>query len=188
VATKSATKPAAKKASKAPAKRQVMQIYRAIDGKLSAEDGSDDNVLPMSQECMDGFARLVEAGMMDGNVVKTLFDIPGFSLTYCWFKPHFPLPRHAHKQDCLYYIVKGDIKLGTEWLGAGDGFFLPDATPYTYVIGDEGVELLEFRTNHDTDFRAFNHTPTWWNKAEKAIKDNREAWQKAKPPRAALTA
>jgi hypothetical protein len=187
VATKLATKPATKKASKTPAKR-VMQIYRAIDGKLEDEDPDAANILPMSQACIDGFARLVDAGMTDGNVVKTLFDIPGFALTYCWFKPHFPLPRHSHKQDCLYYIVKGDIKLGTERLGAGDGFFLPDGTPYTYDIGDDGVELLEFRTSSDSNFKAFNHTPKWWDKAEQAIKDNREAWKKAKPPRAALTA
>jgi hypothetical protein len=188
VATKLATKPAAKTTSKAPAKQATMQIYRAIDGKLEDEDPDGANILPMSQECIDGFARLVDAGMMDGSVVKTLIDIPGFALTYCWFKPHFPLPRHSHKQDCLYYIVKGDIKLGTERLGAGDGFFLPDGTPYTYDIGEDGVELLEFRTSSDSNFRAFNHTPKWWDKAEKAIKDNREAWKKAKPPRAALTA
>jgi hypothetical protein len=187
VATKVATKPAAKKASKAPAK-PVMQIYRAIDGKPEDQDPDAANILPMSQETIDGFARLVDAGMMDGNVVKTLFDIPGFALTYCWFKPHFPLPRHSHKQDCLYYIVKGDIKLGTERLGAGDGFFLPDGTPYTYDIGDDGVELLEFRTSSDSNFKAFNHTKKWWDKAEKACRDNHEAWVKAKPPRAARTA
>jgi len=71
VATKLATKPAAKKASKAPAK-PVMQIYRAINGKLEDEDPDAANILPMSQETIDGFARLVDAGMLDGDVVKTL--------------------------------------------------------------------------------------------------------------------
>jgi hypothetical protein len=109
-------------------------------------------------------------------------------LTYVWFKPHFPLPRHSHKQDCLYYIIAGKIKLGTEWLGAGDGFFLPDATPYTYIVGDEGVELLEIRTSSDTNFKSFAHTANWWDKAEKAIRDNRSAWQAIIPPRPAISA
>ncbi len=170
------------------AKQATMQIYRAADVRVSEESADSANLLPMSQETQDGFARLVEAGMMDGATVKTLINIPGFELTYVWFKPHFPLPRHSHKQDCLYYIIAGQIKLGTEWLGAGDGFFLPDATPYTYVVGDEGVELLEFRTNDDTNFKAFAHTATWWDKAEKAIRENRAAWQATTPPRAAISA
>ncbi len=187
MATKLATRPAAKTSAKA-ASKPVMQIYRAIDGVIDAPEMGDPNILPMSQETIAGFTRLVEAGVTDGSVVKTLIDIPGFALTYVWFKPHYPLPRHSHKQDCLYYIVKGKIKLGTEWLADGDGFFLPDGTPYTYVVGDEGVELLEFRTSSDSNFKAFNHTANWWNKAEKAIRDNRAAWQATVPPRAAQTA
>ena len=111
------------------AKQATMQIFRAAEVGMMEESADNEKVLPMSQETQAGFARLVEAGFLDGATVKKLFDIPGFSLTYVWFKPHFPLPRHSHKQDCLYYIIAGKIKLGTEWLGAGDGFFLPDATP-----------------------------------------------------------
>lgn len=175
-------------ATKAATKAPTMQIYRAVDGVIDAPEMGDPSILPMSQETMAGFGRLVEAGITDGSLVKTLFDIPGFSLTYVWFKPHYPLPRHSHKQDCLYYIVSGKIKLGTEWLGAGDGFFLPDATPYTYAVGDEGVELLEFRTSNDINFKSFNHTAAWWDKAEKSIRENRAVWQAMVPPRAALTA
>ena len=171
-----------------PARRPAMQIYRAAEGVIDAPEMGDPSILPMSPETMAGFARLVEAGVTDGSLVKTLIDLPGFSLTYVWFKPHYPLPRHSHKQDCLYYIVSGKIKLGTEWLGAGDGFFLPDATPYTYVVGNEGVELLEFRNSSDIDFKSFNHSAAWWNKAEKAIRDNRASWQSMVPPRPALTA
>jgi hypothetical protein len=184
MATKTATKPT----SKPEAKKQVMQIYRASDRRPSETDASSEKIQPMSPETQAGFARLVEAGVMDGAMVKTLFDIPGFKLTYCWFKAHYPLPRHSHKQDCLYYIVKGDIKLGTERLGPGDGFFLPDGTPYTYDIGAEGAEVLEIRTNGDTDFRAFNYSAKWWDKAEKACRDNHEAWVKAEPPRPARSA
>ena len=170
------------------AKQATMQIFRAAEVGMMEESADNEKVLPMSQETQAGFARLVEAGFLDGATVKKLFDIPGFSLTYVWFKPHFPLPRHSHKQDCLYYIIAGKIKLGTEWLGAGDGFFLPDATPYTYIVGDEGVELLEIRTSSDTNFKSFAHPPNWWQKAEMAIRDNRAAWQAIIPPRPAISA
>lgn len=170
------------------ATKSAMQIFRASEGRVSASDGSNSNVLPMSQETQDGFAKLVDAGIMEGSMVKTLIDIPGFSLVYVWFKPHYPLARHSHKQDCLYYIIAGSIKLGTEKLGAGDGFFLPDATPYTYAVGDEGVELLEFRHSSDINFKAYGATAAWWEKAEKAIRENREAWQAIVPPRPALSA
>ncbi len=168
--------------------KPAMQIFRASEGRVSASDGSNSNVLPMSQATQDGFARLVDAGIMEGSLVKTLIDVPGFSLVYVWFKPHYPLARHSHKQDCLYYIISGSIKLGTEKLGAGDGFLLPDATPYTYAVGDEGVELLEFRHSSDINFKAFGATATWWDKAEKAIRENREVWQAIVPPRPALSA
>ena len=166
----------------------TMQIFRASEGKVSETSADDPTILPMSEATQMGFARLVGAGLTDGAMVKTLFDIPGFSLVYCWFKPNYPLARHSHKRDCMYYIVAGSIKLGTEWLGAGDGFFLPDATPYTYTIGDEGVEVLEFRHSSDINFKAFDATTNWWDKAEKAIRENHEAWLAAEPPRPALSA
>jgi hypothetical protein len=168
--------------------KPAMQIFRASEGRVSGSDGSNSNVLPLSQATQNGFARLVDAGLMEGSLVKTLIDIPGFSLMYVWFKPHYPLLRHSHKQDCLYYIISGTIKLGTETLGAGDGFFLPDATPYTYAVGDDGVELLEFRQSSDINFKGYDATAAWWDKAEKSIRENREAWRAIVPPRPAMSA
>ena len=165
-----------------------MRIFRAAEVPTSANSAEESNMLPISEATQEGFARLLDAGITDGILGKRLFDIPGFRLSYIWFKPHFPLPRHSHKQDCLYYIVSGTVKLGTEWLGPGDGVFLPDATPYTFTIGDEGLELLEFRTSDDTNFRAFDHAPAWWDKAVKAVRENRAAWQAAAPPRPARSA
>jgi hypothetical protein len=172
-----------------PAK-PTMQIFRAAEGRVLPDENGDVNMelLPMSQSSQEGFARLIEAGLTDGNYTKILFDAPGFSLAYVWFKPHFPLPRHSHKQDCLYYIVDGSIRLGKESLGAGDGFFLPGGTPYTYGIGPEGVQMLEIRHCGEIDYRSFSHTLAWWDKAEKAIRDNHAAWQTIAPPRPALSA
>ena len=83
--------------------KATMQIFRAADGRVLPDENGDVNMelLPMSQSSQEGFARLIEAGLTDGNYTKILFDAPGFALAYVWFKPHFPLPRHSHKQDCL---------------------------------------------------------------------------------------
>jgi quercetin dioxygenase-like cupin family protein len=69
----------------------------------------------------------------------------GFSLVTVEFGPGFLLPRHSHSSDCLYYIIDGQIEMGSRVLGAGDGFFLPADQPYAYRAGPQGVKLLEFR-------------------------------------------
>jgi quercetin dioxygenase-like cupin family protein len=70
----------------------------------------------------------------------------GFSLVQAWFGPHYVLPRHSHDGDCLYYVLSGSLKMGSQELQAGDGFFVPDGAPYGYEAGPDGVEVLEFRT------------------------------------------
>jgi hypothetical protein len=78
VATKMATRPATKSAAKKSApKKQVMQIYRAADRRPSETDASSEKIQPMSPETIAGFARLVDAGVMDGAMVKTLFEASG---------------------------------------------------------------------------------------------------------------
>ena len=87
------------------------------------------------------------------------------SLTYCWFKSGFPLPHHSHSADCLYFVVAGSLKIGSEELGPGDGFFLGADVPYSYVPGPEGVEVLEFRTSDKFDFRMLAKSEAYWDKA-----------------------
>jgi hypothetical protein len=55
-------------------------------------------------------------------------------------------------------------------------------------VGPEGVQMLEIRHCGEIDYRSFSHTPAWWDKAEKAIRDNHAAWQTIVPPRPALPA
>jgi hypothetical protein len=164
-----------------------MQIFRAAEAPLLSDEnaGHEMSYAPMSQSAQDGFARLIAAGINDGTVVKMLFAAPGFSLAYVWFKANFPLARHSHNADCLYYIIAGGLKLGTEELGPGDGFLLPSGTPYTYAVGEEGVELLEFRHTGHFDFRAHGGTAAFWNKAEAVIAANRDAWRTTPAPRPA---
>lgn len=117
------------------------------------------------------------AGADEGQMVKLLFAMPGFSLTYAWFKSGFPLPRHSHDADCLYYIIAGTLRLGTEDLGAGDGFFVGKDVPYAYTPGENGVEVLEFRTAATFDIRFLADNKPYWDKVAATVTERRTAWQ-----------
>jgi quercetin dioxygenase-like cupin family protein len=107
-------------------------ILRARDAVDFDESGIMTTAMPTEIE-MSGSIAAVEAGMLEGTRVKLLFAVPGMSLTHAWFKSGFPLPRHSHDADCLYYIIAGSLKIGTEELAAGDGFFVGAGVPYTNV-------------------------------------------------------
>jgi hypothetical protein len=121
-------------------------------------------------------ATLGEAGINEGQTVKLLFSAPGFSLTYAWFRSGFPLPRHSHDADCLYYVIAGSLTLGTEVLGAGDGFFVPGDAAYTYVPGPEGVEVLEFRHAQHFNIKFLAANPSFWDKALETVRTERSGW------------
>jgi mannose-6-phosphate isomerase-like protein (cupin superfamily) len=83
-----------------------------------------------------------------GNGSRVLFQDPennGFSVVHAWFGENFPLPRHTHSGDCMYYVLKGELRMGAKTVKAGSGFFVPGDRPYTYRAGPGGVEVLEFR-------------------------------------------
>lgn len=140
------------------------EIFRARDAVDYAE-GGPMTAQPMSDVELAGSARLTEAGFLEGSQVKLAYSRPGMSLTYCWFKSGFPLPHHSHSADCLYFVVVGSLKIGSEELGPGDGFFLGADVPYSYVPGPEGVEVLEFRTSDKFDFRMLAKSEAYWDKA-----------------------
>lgn len=79
----------------------------------------------------------------------------GFSVVRVEFGPGYLLPRHSHSSDCLYYIIEGELVMGTRALGPGDGFFIPAEQPYTYQAGPEGVKLLEFRHQSAFDIKIY---------------------------------
>lgn len=157
------------------------QIFRAADapGLMQAACMTVEPFSPVQRAGMD---KMLAAGYLEGDQVKVLVNIPGFSLTHVWFKKDYPLPLHSHDADCLYYIIAGSLRIGTEELGARDSFFLPSGTPYTYRPGPDGVELLEFR--HATHFNFVNLAKgaAFWDKGATAIAANVEGWRSARMP------
>jgi quercetin dioxygenase-like cupin family protein len=111
-------------------------------------------------------------------VVRQTSEEGGFSILRVWFKADYPVPRHTHDADCLYYIVAGSAILGSQTLRPGDGFFIPAGAPYAYDAGPEGVELLEIR--HDAwqfDIQMLEASAGKWAAIAETIGTHRNAWE-----------
>lgn len=157
------------------------EIFRFKDAPGLMETGCM-TLEPYTDLQKEWLGKAMDAGLLAGDRLKVLFDVPGFSLTYAWLKKEYPLPLHSHDSDCLYYIVAGDLRMGTETLGPGDGFFVPSSVPYTYTPGDNGVEVLEFRTQSTFNMLNLSKGEGFWRKAVDTLLANREAWAEAVPP------
>lgn len=158
-----------------PSRHREMKIFRMAESVSLEEAGLMHTHDPGAIQ-LQGIADIIDAGIMDGWETRTLFCGSGFSLVYAWFRPGYPLPLHKHSHDCLYYIIAGSISMGSTELGAGDGFFLPDGTPYTYRPGPDGVELLEFRHTEQFDITYLAKNAKFWAKAVETVRERREAW------------
>jgi quercetin dioxygenase-like cupin family protein len=102
----------------------------------------------------------------------------GFSILHVWFKADYPVPRHTHNADCLYYIVSGSAILGAQTLRTGDGFFIPAGAPYGYTAGPEGVELLEIRHGvTQFDIEILESSADRWQAMAETIAGHRDAWE-----------
>jgi hypothetical protein len=126
----------------------LSQAADAFDYADLVEDNDEGDV-------RDAINEMVRA-IAPGSAVTPLFaqgGADGMSLVHAWFGPNFPLFRHSHPKfgDCLYYVVAGEIIMGSRVLKAGDGFFVPNGAPYKYTAGPNGVEVLEFRAGGGTD-------------------------------------
>ncbi len=157
------------------------QIFRAKEAPGLMEAGCM-TVEPFTPPQREGMNKALEAGYIGGDEIKVLTDLPGFGLTHVWFKEGYQLPLHSHDADCMYFIISGSLRLGTEELGPRDCFFVPADVPYTYKPGPEGVEVLEIR--HANAFNFVNHAKgeAWWIKAAEEIAIRKDSWKTAKRP------
>ena len=125
-----------------------MQVFYGADAEdipddMMPREGIDDSVLA-------ALTQLAESGVTEGvgERNRVLFRQPGeqgMSLVHVWFKSGYVLPFHSHSTDCLYYVIAGELRMGSRTLRKGDGMFVPADHGYGYEAGPEGVELLEFR-------------------------------------------
>jgi len=156
-------------------------VFRAADAPLLSDVGCMEweELTPLMSDSLE---RLSAEGLGEGEHVQVLFNVPGFSLVYVWAKRDYPLPLHSHDSNCLYYIIAGSVRLGTQSLGRGDGFFLPSETPYSYKVGPEGVEMLEFRNTTHFNVKLMANNPRFWEKAIETVRREAPGWKSAKAP------
>ncbi len=130
--------------------------------------------------------QMMEWATGGGQVVKVLFGDPeagGMSLVWSWFAPGYMLPRHSHSADCLYYVTKGELKMGKQVLRESEGFFVPADAPYAYTAGPEGVEVLEFRGQSTFDMQ-ISESLGRWSQIVETVRANREQWAAETPAHA----
>jgi hypothetical protein len=104
------------------------------------------------------------------------------SLLYLWFKSHYVLPFHSHDTDCLYYVLSGELRMGSHVLRKGDGIFIPRETAYGYEAGPDGVEVLEFRNAKRFNLFFGNNPESRWDKIADTFRERAEIWQEETPP------
>ncbi len=132
----------------------------------------------LDQAARDALPEFRQAG---GSITSLLYGNPesedggGMSLVRVRFGANYPLPRHSHSVDCLYYILSGDIHLGSRVLTAGQGFFVAAGAPYGYTAGPGGVEILEFRPTSSYDSQV-RESPIGWARILGGVRANRDAW------------
>ena len=150
------------------------EIFRKADARDLVDSGIMTAAMPMQEES-PSLSEAIGAGMDLGYTTKVLYAGPQFSLVYLWYKSGFPLPRHTHDSDCLYVVVGGSLRIGTEDLGPGDGFFVGAEVPYAYTAGDKGVEVLEFRSAGRFDIKMMAGN-AFWEKAAERARDKQADW------------
>lgn len=167
-------------------RRRGVKIYKAKDapplhdtdfmypGSTSAETGTALAGVMMSNAAESGQLRVL---------VRQSEEEGGFSLVHVWFKPNFPLPRHSHNADCMYYVISGQVSMGSQVLEAGDSFFVPEGAPYLYSAGPDGVEVLEIRRGTPRfDIALQDASPEQWESMGRTYADNQELWASLDAP------
>ena len=157
------------------------EIYRARDRRDYGDHGIMDMV-DLNPVMIDALTAFAGEGGGTGQQVSMAYSRPGMSLTHVWFKSGYPLPLHSHTGDCLYYLLAGSIRMGDEVLGPGDGFFVGSDVPYTYEIGPEGAEVLEFRATDRLNIRFLAKGARPWDKAVARLQERRADWESEVPP------
>lgn len=156
------------------------QIFKREDQYVFGEEGvMTTDPTPVQKA---GLEAMLDAGVIDGSVYTMVANLPGFTLMHAWFKKDYPLPLHSHDADCLYYIIAGSLRLGTEELGPRDSFFIPADVPYTYRPGPDGVEVLEIRQATHFNFVNLAKGAAFWDKAAEIAARSREEWKTAARP------
>jgi mannose-6-phosphate isomerase-like protein (cupin superfamily) len=153
-----------------------ISLHMAADAPSMAEAGFYD----LTEEQLEPVMLEAEAFGLGNQTTMLVRDAGGFGLVHVWFKANYPLPRHSHRHDCMYYVISGSAIMGSRTLRAGDSFFVPSGAPYQYVAGPDGVEVLEIRYGAaETTIDVYETHDRIRERVAGALAANREIWQAA---------
>lgn len=153
---------------------------RELDAETMPREGIDDKVL-------GALASLAASDYSEGLGERTrvLFSEPGetgMSLVHVWFKSGYVLPFHSHNVDCLYYVLGGELHIGSRVLRQGEGFFIPADQAYGYEAGPEGVEVLEFRNATRFNLQFKDNSEARWQRMVDTCSERAATWVGETPP------
>lgn len=156
--------------------KRGITIYRAADA-VDLEDTDFMTAPQLSEEAQQAISEGLGPGAAAGSLIKVLNrEAGGFSLVHVWFKANYPLPRHSHDADCMYYVISGMAIMGSQKLRPGDSFLVPADAPYQYTAGPEGVEVLEIRHGVDQFDIQVSADAAQFQKLAAAAAANGEHW------------
>ncbi len=161
-------------------KPRRIRIFRPADGVRLNED-----IMPMEnvdESAMAGFGKLMAAGAGEAHAetVTCLFRDPrenGLSLCHGWFRSGFVTPRHSHNADCIYYMLGGELKMGSASLHQGDGVFIPAGAGYVLEAGPAGAQFLEVRNAPSFNIFFRENPPAHWDKIARVYQERRQDWE-----------
>lgn len=164
-----------------PATTTTFQIFRAADAP-TLEQTDVLRYEGITPDIREGLRSMAKAGVGEGSYAKILVNVPGFSLAYAWHKSDFPLPLHSHDVDCCYLVLGGEMRVGADTLGKGDGMVVPAGAAYTFATGPEGVEFIEFRHANSWNIVFKYRNPESWAKATAVAEERHEIWRTEAQP------
>ena len=68
------------------------------------------------------------------------------------YSPGASVDLHAHGEDGLYYILGGEMQVGSRLLKAGSSMFVARDTLYSLKAGADGIHFLLFRPRADLSY------------------------------------
>jgi mannose-6-phosphate isomerase-like protein (cupin superfamily) len=100
----------------ATGRRRGITIYpasKAVNNNVTGFRGEGRSTPEVNAVMQD----LLELGYKSGVKSMCLFrqseEEGGYSAVLVWGKPNYPLPRHSHMSDCMYFVISGSATMGT---------------------------------------------------------------------------
>ena len=103
------------------------------------------------------------------------FDESGLHMNVVEFEPNLITPLHSHWENCVYYVERGSIILGNRTLGPGEGFLTHANQPYGFVVGQEGLRLIEFSSGPHRNLAFEERNPGAWLQRLKKVVEKLES-------------